>query len=124
MKEILIRSERALSVMFVSNDGTYGYGAGMTFMGIGKGETALVYVPVEPLMQRAFIFSSLTRIGDTMHSNGRPIRLEYSSENCSISVKPLAKKSSSKKLKHFALGKRFLRVSTWSIISETLNFLA
>jgi hypothetical protein len=57
-KEILIRSERPLSVMFVSNDGTYGYGAGMTFMGVGAGQTALVYVPVEPLMQKAFIFSS------------------------------------------------------------------
>jgi hypothetical protein len=57
-KEILIKSEKPLSVMFVGNDGTYGYGSGMTFMGIGAGQTALVYVPVEPLTQRAFIFSS------------------------------------------------------------------
>ena len=56
-KEILIQSEKPISVMYVSNDGTYGYGGDMTFMRIEAGETALVYIPTKPLIQRAFLFA-------------------------------------------------------------------
>ncbi len=56
-KEIIIQSEKPLNAMYVSNDGTYEYGAGMTFIRIEAGETALVYVPTKPLIQKAFLFA-------------------------------------------------------------------
>ncbi len=57
-KEIFIEADRAVTVMYVNNDGTYGYGAGLTFMGLGAGEKAQVYVSAGPTRQESYIFTA------------------------------------------------------------------
>lgn len=57
-EEIFIEADRVVTVMYVNNDGTYGYGAGLTFMGLGAGEKAQVYVSAGPTRQESYIFTA------------------------------------------------------------------
>jgi len=56
-KEIFIEADRPVTMMYVNNDGTYGYGAGLSFMGLGADQRALVYVPTDPTRQESYIFT-------------------------------------------------------------------
>ena len=56
-KEIFIEADKPVTMMYVNNDGTYGYGAGLSFMGLGADQNALVYVPTDPTRQESYIFT-------------------------------------------------------------------
>ncbi|MFB0503768.1 MAG: hypothetical protein ACETWE_08040 [Candidatus Bathyarchaeia archaeon] len=56
-KEIFIEADKPVTLVYVNNDGTYGYGAGLSFMGLGADQKALVYVPTDPTRQESYIFT-------------------------------------------------------------------